>query len=377
MGNFSFAQTDVNIILSRAHNLIPGITKVMSVSYLENGDIPEIYFLHHPSPSTVPEKIAPDDKVLNAINNLRRQKNPVSWYSEDDIPFNIEKQNIKQLDVFKELEKNILMLSISGNDNRSNDLFFFYFNENISNFAITQSKKALNQENKLIIGTLLYHSISTILDIARADRKAFISYNSHVIKVKDLMKSAQESIESFREKHDSDKLNYVFEVINELSFSYGTTTFDLSKNAIKKIKEFEGDLISLRDAVKNAMFFAYGLGIGNQSQNVVLDDFHINFNEIRKPEQKPAIIETFSRQEKTLFLLDKLEEAATEVKKQRKPLTGVNVGKAFYKKISAPGITDALKNHKITINNLVKEHPERWLVIKKEFRPLINILSNA
>jgi hypothetical protein len=70
-----------------------------------------------------------------------------------------------------------------------------------------------------------------------------------------------------------------------------------------------------------------------------------------------------------------LEEAANIVLKQKKPLIGTNVGKAFEKPITAPAISDALKNHRKTIKDLINENPQRWTLIRNEFKPLINLLT--
>ena len=76
-----------------------------------------------------------------------------------------------------------------------------------------------------------------------------------------------------------------------------------------------------------------------------------------------------------MALLDKLEEAAVRVVNNSEDLTGVNVGKACSRAISAPAISDALKKHKNKINTLLDEFPDRWKLIREEFKPLINILS--
>ena len=363
-------------ILSRAHTLVPGISKVISVSYNTHTENYEILFLNNSSHNKLSiEEITPDDNSIRSLKKLSQEKISFSWYSPDDIPFGLEKTTIKQMDVFKELEKNILMLSIPQEHSKTNDLLFFYFNNNVSNFIITQSKKVLSQEHKQIIGAMLFNSIITILSIVRNDRKSMESFNGHVNKLIDSIKTTQATVEIFREKQKLVILNYAYELIQELSLPYTGIIFDLSKNAVKKIQNFDGDMNFLKESIKNAMFFASGLSFGDENKTIVLDDFHINFSDNNTPESKQLISQPSSRQTKTLFLLDKLEEAALIVLKEKKALTGSNVGKSYYKPISAPGISDALKNHKKTIRTLIKENPDKWSLIRNEFKPLINILS--
>jgi len=56
-------------------------------------------------------------------------------------------------------------------------------------------------------------------------------------------------------------------------------------------------------------------------------------------------------------------------------LTGTNVGKACPVPISAPAISDALYNHKSKIINLMKTYPDKWDVIRTDFRPLKNVIK--
>jgi hypothetical protein len=279
------------------------------------------------------------------------------------------------LDVFDELEKNILIVSVPGENDNSNDLFIFYFNDNISNFTITHSKKPLNQEAKLIIGTLLFNSVSIIVDLARNVKTTLNSFKGNVSHIIETMKSAKSTIDSFHEKHEEMMMNFANQTVSELSESFGSFTFELSRNAIHKIKEFNGDLASLKDALKNAMFFASSLCVDEGHQKIVIDDFHLNFVPNKIPEKKQITNPSVNRQTKTLYFLDRLEEAANLVLKQKKSLTGTNVGKAFEKPISAPAISDALKNHRKTIKDLMFDNPQRWPLIRSEFRPLINILT--
>jgi hypothetical protein len=374
--NFSFRHTDIHNILSRAYSLVPGISKVMSISCPDDGSHPEVYYIDAPTTKSTLEELPPDEKVLARIIALQSEKMKFTWYSEDEMPFSIEKPKIKSLEVFDEFEKNILMLSVPSESGKLNDLYFFYFNENLSNFTITQAHKQLNQENKQIVGSLLFNSITTILDILRKDKIAFNSFKSSVNHIIADMESAQATINSFREKHNDVLLNYTREVIHEHSDSFDDLTFELTTNAIKKIKKFDGDLTTLKDALKQAMLFASSLSIGDKTRQILVDDFHLNFTEIKSPEPKqiPHIPE--SRQTKVYSWLDELEEAVHKVYKQKEPIISANVGPALKKPITAPAITDKIRNHQKTIRILMMDHPDRWTLAKSEFKPLLNILTS-
>ena len=57
-------------------------------------------------------------------------------------------------------------------------------------------------------------------------------------------------------------------------------------------------------------------------------------------------------------------------------LTSANVSNAFATPISAPAISDALKKHRNKIITLMNKYPERWDIIRRDFRPVKNILAS-
>ncbi len=376
MENFSFNQTDIHNVLSRAYALVPGITKVMAISCESFGGEPEIYYIDYPAAKSTHEQLLPDDKVIEKISVMQKQKITFEWCSVDDLPFNVEKAKIKSLNVFDELEKNILMLSIPRPSNKPNDLYFFYFHENISNFTITHSQRPLNQENKLIVGSLLFNSVSTMLDIIRSDKVAFEAFKGNVNHVISSMEEARATIENYREKHNDVMLNYAREIIAEHSANYSRNRFQLSENAISKIRKFDGDISSFRDALSNALLFTSSIRNSADHHEILIDDYHLNFKEVKLPEPKKIIQQPASRQAKTMLWLDNLEKAAQIVYENKMPLTGKNVAEKFDPPITAPAISDKLKNHRRTIKDLMAAHPDKWTLVRNEFKPLINILAS-
>jgi hypothetical protein len=81
--------------------------------------------------------------------------------------------------------------------------------------------------------------------------------------------------------------------------------------------------------------------------------------------------------EKTWMLLDKLENAAQEVKANNKKLIRENVGIHCPTPITAPAITDAVKKHYAKIIYLMKKYPDRWTIIRNEFRPVKKLISGG
>ena len=73
-------------------------------------------------------------------------------------------------------------------------------------------------------------------------------------------------------------------------------------------------------------------------------------------------------------MLNKIELAVKTVMANKERVTGINVGKAFEKPISAAAITDYLKKHFNEVNEILAENPSKFPEARANFKPLINII---
>ena len=80
------------------------------------------------------------------------------------------------------------------------------------------------------------------------------------------------------------------------------------------------------------------------------------------------------RYRNTKRFLDRYEQAAALLKKQNKPITGANIGEACTPSISHAAISDVLKKHRNKIISLLQKYPDKWTVLRTEFRPVKNLL---
>ena len=108
-----------------------------------------------------------------------------------------------------------------------------------------------------------------------------------------------------------------------------------------------------------------------------IEPWHLDFSHyVNKTKIESTIAPVTNRQSRTILLLDRLETAGIKVKQNNQKLTGTNVGSACDTPMSAPAITDALQKHSIRIKQLLKEYPNRWQILRQEFRPLQNLIDN-
>ena len=90
-----------------------------------------------------------------------------------------------------------------------------------------------------------------------------------------------------------------------------------------------------------------------------------------------------AKYQKTYILLDRYEEAAENVIRNRplalrnKAISGTELGKYVGNGITAAAISDAIKKHKSKISKLLlkKELADKWPLLRKLFKPVINTLN--
>jgi hypothetical protein len=357
------------------HLLIPGLSKCVIIYYsAAKVDIVSKQVIK-PGYDSFEEEVEIEQPSIELINKFRNSKDSFYWLKKDEVPFEVETDKIIQLDVFSELDKNILLLCLQNENDKRKDLVFCYFNENFGNFKISKSDKPLSADNKSIIGMLLYNSINTYLQVLNRDLNEFVYVNKVTQTIIKNLKDSEKRIETLLESKQQNILAYCKDYLNE-SIIRGKK-FKFSDSALEKLKDYDGQISQLKKIVKKAAVYVSSVNYGIAESNLVIEDYHLNFDEPLKKQADEVIVnyEAGDRYSKTMRLLDKLEEAANKIIAENKMLTSANVGLACENPITAPAITDALKKHKSKILTLIKNHPDKWSTIKKEFRPLMNILT--
>jgi hypothetical protein len=377
--SFSFSEKPILFLLQRFPSLLPGIEKVVSIYYDKEYERLNTHAIR----KVKDEYLLEETKVSDPDGKLQRFRTdsaPWLWMQPEDIPFEITTEERVQLSLFNELNNNILMLRTLNEFDDCYDLFFIYFNQNLSNFGIVNSKRSLTTENKSIIGHLLRNTITTFLKNFKEDRELFILLNENNQSIIHELSQSRKELAITREKNKDGITHLSKSYLVDLCREYGYN-FLLSDEAIKKLREYDGELGLLRNILEKAAQFALTMQINGKVDEILISDYHLILSS--NPNKKN--IETFpiseqssdipARYNKTFLFLNKLENAAQNVKSKNLLLTSANVGNEFPSPITPSAITDALKNHQSKILHLFRELPHRWKIIRSEFRPVQNILN--
>ncbi len=375
--SFSFTEKPVLFILKSIPSLLPGIEKAVAIYYSHETKRLLSHSIRYENTGYLLEELSLEDTSA-IMRKLRTESSPHSWLMTEDIPFEIKAKQKVQLNIFNELNNNILLIRIQNEYDLLSDLFFIYFNQNLSNFGTVNNAKSLTTENKTIIAHILRNTIHTIFLTLKEDKELFAELHENTKSLLTEMTSLKEELESTRSKYNKGFIRLCQNWLLEISQKHDHI-YRLSDSAIEKLKHFEGDINALRNILEKAAHFAESFALDSSLQDILIADFHIIITDEPVKKTKELVPEHFAelpiKYSKTLVLLDKLENAALNVKSKNKLLTSANLGNEFPTPITPPAITDALKKHRAKILFLFKEYPHRWEIIRAEFRPIHNILN--
>ncbi len=361
-------------ILSLFPELIPGIEQVVLVHSEQDNDGLTGYLLRKSDQGYNTDQIRVESGSTFFLS-LQENSLPYQWFSKDRIPFEIISKEKVQLTIFSELKNSVLMILYHYPESTLTDLFFIYFNENLSNFLIDKVSEPLSAQHKNMVGYLLSNSIKTLYQVFSSTKQLTTTFNDQIQAIVGDRDRLKEKIDRIYGKERQDVLKMAQHYLNKVSGELGISA-SLTDSAKVRLRDFTGELYQLEDMMREAIDFAGALSSASAPRQVLLADYHIRFPE-KSQEKIPAeVMEGLpQRYIKTHLLLDRLELAATGLKERRSSLTSVNVGKEFPTPISAPAITDALRKHKKRIIHLFDQYPEKWEIIRHEFRPIQNILN--
>jgi hypothetical protein len=357
--------------------MLPGIEKVLAVYFDEQYAEVKVMMAHREKTGARIEAIQ-DVHVMERFNSYRESSTPISWYHQDDIPFKIVKKDQRQIEVFHELENTVLLLRIPNQTDQKSDLLFYYFNADTSNFGVSRDSRELTTELKSMISFMLYNSVSSQIKEHRENQETLkmLSQNmQHALqKNEELQSELNATLFRYRKSLSDLCVRYLHEVSEEFDIR-----FKLNQKALDILLNYQGDFTQIKKIIEQAAFFASTLAIGRHDEVIEITENHINTRLPESTELQQIVSEEHSIREQrfstTRSILDDMETTAAQLKGNQVKLTSENLARALPKPKTASAITDQLHKHKDRIKKLFNEHPNNWAVIRKEFRPIRNIMN--
>lgn len=359
MLHFDFKKPLPHVLSRVLLRTFPGIDKVWVISEkIDN----ETFILQEANQES--DHLQLVDKVQIKRNNFLNTKHFYRWISLDETPLSSDKEARMQYNIFDEYKNRILHLFLPESENGLM-LFYIFFNQDQ---AITglHTDNRLSTENKQLVSHTIYHLLTY-------ERKCY-EHNNYVAgelqatQRRMAGKQPTAHLETFIETFIKDyiaqtaKENQIHATITEEALKYLTTQPFTPKEIEQVIDQALAWLInfSVNDDEKFTI----------QVSHVIKEDNHTEKQENIENKHQP-------RYNRTYELLEKLETAGQKVLNSSQKLTGGNVGQAFEPPISAPAITDALRKHAGKIRTLTQLYPNRWQIMRNQFKPLQNVLDST
>ncbi|MDG5799970.1 hypothetical protein QA597_06305 [Marinilabiliaceae bacterium ANBcel2] len=366
--------------------IFPGIDKVISLFRTDSNMVEGLELIRtgnsYKLRTLIPEGF--EDKFIQ----YNRSKAGFTWLHKEQLPFEHQNSNEKQLQIFSEQKHVVLFLKLPSLNHEkafNHNLFYLFFREDQSNFGISNLSGVLDTSRKAIIGSIFFNASKVFIKSVNSSReyvKEFTNVTRRIISEK---------------KEDNSYRSKLNQWINEWAHNFANRYVQetgkrvkISVEAIIKLSSlpsFNDAEAALEDAVKFAlMLYEHSDGdllkieeefiVINRSPSSESSELTI------EPSDNPVVVQNRDTQSrgagkmsKTEALLDRLENAAHTIISSGEDPTGSSVGQMLDKPVSAPAITDALRKNSRRIILLLEKYPQKWPVLRKDFKPLTNVIE--
>ena len=375
INNNKLSYIDSLFLLGQGAQLVPGLKKALSFYYDPFEKSIACSMIEH-SNNQVIELDLEDDYDLREIMDLRKKKQSISWLQESDLPFSLKhNQSVIQRKVFDELDNIVLLLRFPNKDDKRMDSIYLFINADASNFGPKKASDILKTENKSIISQLIYNSFKQII----TQRNTFQHQNNQLKKHYALMQKKLELEKRDREQLKQDIQKQVIDYCKSLIESHSRNLgvhIEMGRELVELLSNYKGSIQGIEKLISEAVQRANDTHTDILSPVLSLEEWHFdNLDQDIYAVSQIDELNSGSRYLNTFKILDRYEESARKLVGNREKLTGANVGRALSSPISAAAVTDSIKKHKSKIITLCKQYPNRWKIIRAEFKPLRNALG--
>src|ERR1039457_1230864 len=271
--SFSFTEKPVLFILKSIPSLLPGIEKAVTIYYSYETKRLAAHSLRYENTGYLLEELSLEDN--NAVmRKLRTENSPYTWLRAEDVPFEITTKQKLQLNIFNEVNNNILLIRIKNDYDQLSDLIFIYFNQNLSTFGTINNNKPLSTENKTIIAHLVRNSLQAFFLSLREDKELFVDLHENTQSLLTEINTLKTELETTKAKFNEGFIRLCHNLLLEIS-QRNERIYRLSESAVEKLKRFEGEYDVLKRILEKAAHFAESFAIDSSIPDILIAAFHI------------------------------------------------------------------------------------------------------
>ena len=301
------------------------------------------------------------------------------WYADYELP--ITGKQVGKRQVMLEDENNRTILALRFQDpsllvNAEALVLLVFTSGTDAMLGMTRNPKPLSAREKRMLGQMAWNSCTTMIKNVRADRDLYSVLLSQRDSQSNNMKLLQTELaqkENMWIRSVESHAQYIASKIGEREHM----RIMFTQAALESLKKFEGDLNDVEQSIERSVQVSINLAF-EMPDELLLDKHDLILqkagiaerSEERFRKNAPVVV---GRLSKTQAILDRYEEAARRAKLSSQRVIGKIIGSHCDPPISNAAISDSLKNHADRIVELFNKYPERWRIIRTEFRSVMNI----
>ena len=302
---------------------------------------------------------------LPRIQEQRKISDATSWISRSGLPYHDSSISGYQLHLDAEHEHTILALRLHNATDHLNDIILIHFRDQLSGLIPSKTGQVITPSHKNLIARLVQGYIEQAIERLRSDATGFDLVRKKAARIEDGFSQVRREKEILASNYKHMISGYCEHLISIYSNQY-KTEIELEPEAMEKINDYTGPIENLETSLENAIRLA--ISMSENPSTISISPWDIVFN-ASKPQKQVA-----GRLERTMNFLDRYEEATRIAIGKGIPVTGKNIAALCEPAISAPAISDNLRKHRKRILELFNTYPEKWPLIREEFRPVRNLI---
>lgn len=369
MIRFSFTHPVLLQYLQNLSVVLPGVQKAIAIFFDADSSSIKAFQLERETLTNVDL-----DFPGLSIPKERAKSTPFFWLNSENIFFTVKSSGTRQLNINDEMDKFVLRLQIPNMYDKQFDILILYLDKKMGLFQMSGTKNDFSQDNKNIIGKLIYNTLLFVSNQARKDLQIFETIREGQQQTINQYSRIDEMLNKTRDNYAQSLVEFCKQKLSAISTAENVSLV-LSEKAVARIAEFTGRFENLERVITKAAVSAINRNFDTRGKAIEVLDLDIVFpNYIPEEEKESPLTE---RHNKTVYFLDRYELAARKVLDSNESLTGANLGKLCSPSVSAAAITDSLKKYKNSIYTVLNKYPDKWPIIRSRFKPVLNIVSSV
>jgi len=354
---YTFLKHPFYFVLENASKMVNGLEKCVAVFYDEHtANTHVLSFENQLSVINIED--------ISFVQELRKVKHSCNWIKKDQVLFSLEDDSVGQLSFRDEENASVLEMRFKNHSDGNYDVLYFYFKNNIGNFKLSNMDAAMAVNAKEIIQNLLHKQVAVII------KSTYGNFEIHQKISQTLVTdSYQNKITKLEQQQfDVAKTSYTY-VLSRL-IKNEIIEFSLSDKAIQKLMDNKVSLEIAEGILLNTIELIINKFNPTSFYQITADDLLI-VAEV----SNPSLSIKEESLNKTVLFLDRYEAAAKLLVSKNYKLTGFNIGESCSPRVSPAAISDVLKKHHKKIITLFNQHPNKWQIIRSQFKPVVNIVE--